>query len=573
MNTVQQNNSALSNAGLELINILLVDDDDIDRESVKRMLNKSKSSKFHIDESSDFAGAIELLEKNDYAACLVDYNLSDRTGLELLDAIKKTSLDSSIILLTGMEEEFIANEAMKAGASDFLSKDDITAKLLERTIRYSIHHKKMGKERDYLAHHDSLTGLVNRALFFNRLNHQLERIHRQPEGSAILYIDIDAFKSINDAYGHEFGDSVLKEFAKRLLESVRSCDTISRLGGDEFVILLENLDQANAHLVSQKILKSFDSSLTISAVNLYVTVSIGMKFFNAENLTANQLLVQADQALYVAKHEGKKTYRNYNASMQKVKDEDMSLEYDFILALKKGQIVPYYQPKYCVNTGKIDGFEVLARWPHKSRGFVPPDVFIPCAEKLFTILELTEQILNRACEDHALLKQRFPGITISVNVSASSCSSPTLMSMVDNAVRKNGLEYSELELEVTETAFMTNPKKSIEILGAINATGVKIAVDDFGKGYSSLSYLTELPIDTLKIDMDFVQGIGMSMPKESVVKVIIDLSKRLGFSVVAEGVETAEQLAFLKEHSVDLVQGYFFSKPLSLANCLQLKKN
>lgn len=571
MNQAQLSNSVLTDTGLELINILLVDDDDIDRESVKRMLNKSKNSKFHIDESSDFAGAIELLEKNDYAACLVDYNLSDRTGIELLEAIKKTSLDSSIILLTGLEEEFIANEAMKAGASDFLSKDDITAKLLERTIRYSIHHKKMGKERDYLAHHDSLTGLVNRALFFNRLNHQLERIHRQAEGSAILYIDIDAFKSINDAYGHEFGDSVLKEFASRLSESVRSCDTISRLGGDEFVILLENLDQANAHLVSQKILKSFDSALLISSVNLYVTVSIGMKFFKGEDLTANQLLVQADQALYVAKHEGKKTYRNYNASMQKVKDEDLSLEHDFILALKTGQIVPYYQPKYCINTGKINGFEVLARWFHIGRGFVPPSVFIPCAEKLSMILQLTEQILNKSCEDHSLLKERFPGVTISVNFSASICSSPTLISMIDNAIRKNGLDYSELELEVTETAFMANPKKSIEILGAINATGVKIAVDDFGKGYSSLSYLTELPIDILKIDMDFVQGIGVSMPKESVVKVIIDLSRRLGFSVVAEGVETAEQLSFLKEHSVDLVQGYFFSKPLSLADSLQLK--
>lgn len=571
MKQAQLSDSVLADSRLELINILLVDDDDIDRESVKRMLNKSTSSKFHIDESSDFAGAIELLEKNDYAACLVDYNLSDRTGLELLEAIKKTSLDSSIILLTGLEEEYIANEAMKAGASDFLSKDDITAKLLERTIRYSIHHKKMGKERDYLAHHDSLTGLVNRALFFNRLNHQLERINRQAEGSAILYIDIDAFKSINDVYGHEFGDSVLKKFANRLSESVRSCDTISRLGGDEFVILLENLDQANAHLVSQKILKSFDSPLLISSMKLYVTVSIGMKFFKAEDLTANQLLVQADQALYVAKHEGKKTYRNYNASMEKTKDENLSLEHDFLLALKTGQIIPYYQPKYCVNTGKIDGFEVLARWPHESRGFVPPDVFIPCAEKLSTILQLTEQILNKSCEDHILLKKRFPGATISVNVSASSCSTPSLISMVDNAVRKYGLKYSELELEVTETAFMANPKKSIEILGAINATGVKIAVDDFGKGYSSLSYLTELPIDTLKIDMDFVQGIGMSVPKESVVKVIIDLSRRLGFSVVAEGVETAEQLSFLKEHSVDLVQGYLLSKPLSLADCLQLK--
>lgn len=571
MNSAQLNESVFTGSGLELINILLVDDDDIDRESVKRMLKKSKSSKFHIDESDDFAGAIELLEKNDYAACLIDYNLSDRTGLELLDAIRKTSLDSSIILLTGMEEEFIANEAMEAGASDFLSKSDITAKLLERSIRYAIHHKKMGKERDYLAHHDSLTGLVNRALFFNRLNHQLERINRQSEGSAILYIDIDAFKSINDAYGHEFGDSVLKAFAERLSESVRSCDTISRLGGDEFVVLLENLDAANAHLVSQKILKSFDSPLLINAVNLYVTVSIGMKFFQAENLTANQLLVQADQALYVAKHEGKKTYRNYNASMQKVKDENLSLEHDFLLALKAGHIVPYYQPKYCVSTGRINGFEVLARWPHESRGFVPPSVFIPCAEKLSVILQLTEQILNRSCEQLVLLKEKFSGTTISVNISASICSNPTLISMVDKAVRKNGLEYSDLELEVTETAFMANPKKSIEILGAINATGVRIAVDDFGKGYSSLSYLTELPIDVLKIDLDFVQGIGVSLPKESVIKVIIDLSRRLGFTVVAEGVETAEQLAFLKEHSVDLVQGYYFSKPLSFSDCLQLQ--
>jgi diguanylate cyclase (GGDEF)-like protein len=414
---------------------------------------------------------------------------------------------------------------------------------------------------------------VNRALFFNRLNHQLERIQRHAEGSAILYIDIDSFKSINDTYGHEFGDSVLKGFAQRLSESVRSCDTISRLGGDEFVMLLENLDQANAHLVSQKILKSFDRPLLIDSSNLYVTVSIGMKFFKAGNLTANQLLVQADQALYVAKHEGKKTYRNYNVSMQKVNDENLSLEHDFLIALRKGQIVPYYQPKYCVNTGKINGFEVLARWPHRSRGFIPPNIFVPCAEKLSIIFELTEQILNRSCEDHVLLKKKFAGATISVNVSASICSSPNLISMVDNAVRKNGLDYSELELEVTETAFMANPLKSIEILGAINAAGIKIAVDDFGKGYSSLSYLTELPIDILKIDMDFVKGIGMSMPKESVVKVIIDLSKKLGFAVVAEGVETAEQLVFLKEHSVDLVQGYYFSKPMSLADCLQLEKS
>ncbi|MCO7223462.1 GGDEF domain-containing response regulator [Pleionea sp. CnH1-48] len=567
----------LLNDFAESVKVLIVDDDEADREYVNYLVESGSHSSYQIEQAEDHTEALACLAQSTFDVCLIDYHLgaSSDNGIELLRKIAIQYPNTSCILITGMNSDEIDQVALEAGAADFLCKDEMTAKLLDKTLRYAIHRKQMDLELQHLAHHDSLTHLVDRNLFFDRLEHLIAQSKRNQSKHAILYIDVDFFKSINDEFGHVVGDEVLKQFSGRLLKSVRTSDTVSRLGGDEFAIILEDVDSTKAHYVSQKILRSMEEPLIISGQVIQVSASIGMTCFPFDDFDPNHLLTQADQALYFAKKDGRKTYRNFNESMKQLSQESIRLEHEFRLALENGGIVPYLQPQFCMQTNRLIGFEALARWIHPERGFISPDEFIPCAEKLSLSGKLTEVILNQSCEVFSPWLSALPDLVLSVNVSASECPGKQLFHRVKTALTHYNVAAKNLDIEVTESVLMQQPTQTVSTLKELNNFGVKIAIDDFGTGYSSLSYLADLPIDVLKIDRTFVQGIGVKPQKEVIIQVIIDLAKRLKLKVVAEGAETLEQVNFLKKHRCDYIQGYYFSKPLSLddANALALKES
>lgn len=424
---------------------------------------------------------------------------------------------------------------------------------------------------EYLANHDPLTKLANRSLFFTRLTRLTEQLIHYDRHHAILYIDLDFFKKVNDKYGHDIGDKVLQTVANRLVSNVRTGDTVARLGGDEFAVILEEITSSKAHLVSQKLLEDMEKPLLIDNLTLNISVSIGMTFFpNEESDDPNILLKQADNALYDAKKSGRRQYRYFDKALKQAHEDNIQLESDLQSAIKKQEIFPHFQPQYCLQTQTIIGLEALARWEHPEKGFIPPNTFIPLAERLTLISLLTELIMKKAGKNFLSFIDINPALKLAINISSSDCSSPHILHLTQKLIEENLIKPEQIELDVTESALIHHPDSSIEVLNALDELGIGIAIDDFGTGYSSLSYLTALPINVLKIDISFVKGIGVNPKQESVILVIIDLAKRLSLKVLAKGIETQAQVDFLVKNGCDYGQGYFYSKPCSYQNTIKL---
>ncbi len=567
------------NKSAQNISILLVDDDQFDRENIKRLLVTGKHATYNITMATNFEHAIELLREQQFEVCLIDYYLGAYTGLDLLEKVAETNSDTSVIILTGQDEQYIDEQSLQAGVSDFLSKKNLNTIILERSIRYSIHHKKMSLEYEYLANHDPLTKLVNRGLFFNRLTHLTKQLERYDRHHAILYIDLDFFKKINDEHGHTVGDKILQLFSTRLLDNIRTTDTAARLGGDEFAVILEEITSEHAHIAAKKILTEMKRPFVIEHITLKLSVSIGMTLFPNEDINDPKVLLkQADQALYDAKKSGRKQYRHFDNALRKTHEENTLLETELEKAIKEQHISPYFQAQYCLASNKIIGLEALARWHHPKKGFISPEKFIAYAEKLSLISLLTESIMKQSGAASLSFFEINPDLKISINISGSECSNPHILHLTEHFISEQNIRPEQIELEVTESVLIEHPESSIEVLKSLHNLGISIAIDDFGTGYSSLSYLTKLPIDTLKIDMSFVQGIGMNPQQETVIQVIIDLAKRFSLKLIAEGIETPSQAAFLQLNGCDYGQGYLYSKPCSfedtkilLAQNIQIK--
>jgi diguanylate cyclase (GGDEF)-like protein len=433
--------------------------------------------------------------------------------------------------------------------------------------------KKTSLKYEYLSTHDPLTKLANRSLFFSRLSQLTDQLQHVPRHHAILYIDIDCFKKVNDTYDHATGDKLLQHFANRLVSSVRAGDTLARLGGDEFAIILEQVSSEKAHSFAQKLVDEMKKSFFFDKLTLNISISIGMTFFPTnESQGPKALLEQADHALYIAKKPGGQKYQFFDDTLREAYEENAQLEADLEHAITAQQIFPHFQPQYCLQTQKIIGLEALARWQHPEKGFIPPDKFIPLAEKMSLITLITESIMRQACKNLLEFIDIEPKLKIAINISGSECSNPHILHITQQLIDESQIKPEQIELEVTESVLIENYESSIEILTMLHDLGIGIAIDDFGTGYSSLSYLTELPIDVLKIDMSFVQGIGINPQQEIIVKIIIDLAKKLSLKVLAEGIETQAQADFLIKHGCDYGQGYFYSKPCSAEDINKLFK-
>lgn len=414
------------------------------------------------------------------------------------------------------------------------------------------------------AHHDALTQLPNRILFNDRLIQSIEKGKRNHSKFALLFIDLDHFKEINDSLGHYVGDEILKTVTSRLQKTLREEDTVSRLGGDEFTVILEDLNELqDASLIANKILKTLSESMNVNDNILYVSSSIGISVFPDDGESAQNLLKYADSAMYKAKSEGRNNYQYYNSMMTELAFERVVMETSLRDALKNEEFIVYYQPQVNARTGQLIGMEALVRWQHLTQGLVSPAKFIPLAEATGLIVELDRLVMKIAMTQFVQwYKEGLNPGTLSMNLAVKQLKQKDFIDMFKNLMKETGCKAQWLELEVTEGQIMTNPDEAIGLLTQISDLGIELAVDDFGTGYSSLAYLKRLPIDKLKIDQTFVKDLPQDEEDAGITKAVISLAKSLNLKIIAEGVETEEQKDFLLKNGCENIQGFFYSKPL-----------
>jgi diguanylate cyclase (GGDEF)-like protein/PAS domain S-box-containing protein len=420
----------------------------------------------------------------------------------------------------------------------------------------------------FLAHHDTLTALPNRLNLQVRLDQILASARREKQQVAVMFIDLDHFKKINDSLGHKIGDALLIDVARRLRASGRDCDVVARLGGDEFVVVLTDIDATTVVSVVDKIMTVLNEVYEIDGHNLHTSPSIGISLFPEDGEAAEVLMKNADTAMYQAKAVGRNGYRFFTAAMNAAAMERLALENELRNALECRQFSLHFQPQIDVGSGRVIGVEALARWQHPDRGMIPPDKFIPVAEETGLIVPLGNWVLDAALRQLAAFEQ--DGLTdlrMAVNLSAYQLRDKNLLPNIADALVRHAVPPSRLELEITESVAMENPERTATFLAKLREDGIGLAIDDFGTGYSSLAYLKQLPLNRLKIDRSFVKDIEHDSNDAAICAATISLAHSLGLEVVAEGVETRAQRDFLSELNCDLLQGYYFARPLPADEC------
>jgi diguanylate cyclase (GGDEF)-like protein len=437
--------------------------------------------------------------------------------------------------------------------------------LESRTRKHNAQLEKANAQLEHAATHDALTGLPNRVLLADRLAQATAQSERYSRGFAVMVVDLDRFKSINDSLGHIAGDDLLKEMAKRLSQQLRKADTLARLGGDEFVLVLNEISgPRDAETVASKVLAAMAQPVTLSGLEVQISASIGISVFPEDGVDAETLLQHADAAMYHAKKNGRNAFQFFAPVMNAFARERLEIESGLRRALVQGgEFELHYQPKVEVSSGRIDSAEALIRWRHPKRGLTAPSGFIPIAEETGLIVPIGEWVLFEACRQaRAWQSGGMQPLRIAVNLSAQQFKQKSLVTTVREALAAAGLDPGYLELELTESAVMHDAESSIQVLRQLSDLGVRISVDDFGTGYSSLSYLRRLPLDKLKIDRSFIREVAASRDDAEIVRAIVSLAHSLHLKVIAEGVETAEQLTFLRGLGCDQYQGFHCSPPV-----------
>ncbi len=427
----------------------------------------------------------------------------------------------------------------------------------------------------FLAYHDSLTALPNSRLFKDRLQHAISQAERNQKMIAVMFLDLDRFKLINDTMGHSAGDELLKITSQRLIEAVRKTDSVAvnvadfstsvaRLGGDEFTILFEDLD--NLHSVThiaERIIKNVSLPMTLERQEVHISTSMGIAIYPDDGSSADEILKHADAAMYHAKAQGRNNFQFYTESMNKSSVELLALENNLHRAVDNDELVLYYQPQVNVASGRLVGMEALIRWRHPEKGFVSPNVFIPVAEETGIITRIGSWVVREACQQGVRwMEAGYELEKISVNLSARQLKDESLPRQIASILEETGMPADKLGIELTESAIILDPEVALVRLQKIKEMGVSLSLDDFGTGYSSLSYLKRFPIDTLKIDQAFVRDVKVDREDAALVKAIIAMAHGLGMDVIAEGVEIQEQMEFLGANECDSIQGYLYSRPL-----------
>lgn len=559
--------------------ILIVDDELVSRYTVEVLL-AAEGYTLVFAESGDEAlkKAVELIPD----LMLLDVMMPGMDGFEVCHRLRANPrlAELPIVMVTALDDRESRLRGLEVGADDFMSKPFDRAELRARvrTITRLNRYRRLVETEDklvYLANYDPLTGLPNRSLLLERLRQTLGRASRIHQNVALLALDLVNFQMINDGVGHEVGDKILCEIAQRLTQMVSNKGaTVARLNGEKFVLMFDtNNPVKEVSEIAQHLLDNI--SLPVTNHEIFITLSIGISIYPSDGEDAALLLQNADTALARAKKADKNTYQFFTAEMNKVAFERLILENQLRKVLAQNELHVYYQPQIELSSGKIIGMEALLRWQHPERGLVSPNEFVPIAEEMGLIIPIGEWVLRTACQQNKVWQSAgFNPLRVSVNVSSRQFQPSNLLQTIKNALTDSNLNPIHLELELTESLLVTeeNDKQNniLALLTELRTMGVQIAIDDFGTGYSSLSYLKRFPVSTLKIDRSFVQDINTNNDDAAITTAIIALAHSLRLSVVAEGVENSEQLAFLQNQQCEIVQGYFFSPPLSVENMTQM---
>ena len=546
------------------LRLLLVEDNPGDELLFRALIEEATQKTVHVEGAQSMAAATRKLAGATYDAIITDLDLPDSDGLETLSALLAVTKTTPIVVLTHCEEEDFALELLKHGAEDYLVKGRSEGPLILKTIRYAIERKEAEQHFLQLSYYDKLTGLANRELFRDRLRQAMVRATRSAQLVAVLFLDLDRFKTVNDTLGHLAGDELLVEVAVRLQRCVRKADTIARLGGDEFTIVLEDIDHPSfAEAICRKIIEALQAPITVQRHELYVTTSIGVTFFPTDDLDLNGLLRNADAAMYRAKDQGRNKYHLFTADLGAEAVRRMTIEAALRHAIERNELFLCYQPKIDLKTGAVIGAEALLRWRHPELGLIAPAQFIPVAEETGLIVPVGAWVLRQACADARRWHNLGIGVArVAVNLSARQFRGGDLCEFVRTTTAEAGLEPAFLELEITESLLMEDTTASCAALTELKRLGFGIYLDDFGTGYSSLAYLKKFPLDGLKIDRSFIRDLPTDSDDEAITRAILALSQALHLKVVAEGVETIEQHRFLQNVGCGAVQGYFYSRPL-----------
>jgi diguanylate cyclase (GGDEF)-like protein len=549
--------------------VLLIEDNPGDARLIREMLAEEEAVPFVLTHADRLSRGIEVLAQKATDLVLLDLSLPDSHGLDTFSKVYAHSPKVPIIVLSGNDDRQLALYAVKSGAQDYLVKGKIDRELLMKAMQYSIERKRYQEELERQANYDALTGLPNRHLFHDRLK-QAVFAQRSTKSIAVVFIDLDHFKVINDSLGHNFGDEVLRHVGERLTAAVRDGDTVARLGGDEFVLILS--DQTREEVIfrtMRRLIGKVGEPMIVGDRELNITCSAGISLYPQDGPDVQTLLKNADAAMYRAKSVGRNTFQFFTAEMNELANERLSMEQSLRRAIERDELLLHYQPRLNLHTGEVDGVEALVRWMHPVRGLTFPDRFISLAEETGLIVPIGEWVLRTACEQGRDWRRAGFRPVISVNLSARQLWAGGLVRLVGDVIAETGMS-EQLELELTESMVMHDAENVIATMQGLKALGVRLSVDDFGTGYSSLSYLKRLPLTALKIDGSFVRDISSGAPDEGLIaKAIISLAHSLHLRVIAEGVETEEQRAFLKAHACDEIQGYLVSRPVAAVECVR----
>lgn len=542
------------------LRVLLVADDADYAQLLRRTLRDVELTRFHVACSRGIADACTRLTKAKYDCLLLDLALLDAAGLEALRRVQAARPEVPVVVLMGQDDEQLVHDALHRGAQDYLPKTQVEPQLVARAIRYAIERKSTERELSRLALHDSLTGLPNRLVFIDRLERAIARADRRPQTLAVLFVDLDRFKAVNDTFGHQAGDRLLSEIANRLRSTLRPSDSVARFGGDEFAMLCEDLAGPDAPIrVAERICSQVARPFRFGDDEVFVRASVGIAVAEGP-AAAMDLMRDADDAMYAAKQRGCGWHISGKGPVERRAAGRRGLENDLHRAVERGELRVFYQPQVSFLTGAVAGVEALVRWQHPTRGLIEPDYFIPLAEQTGLIVPVGAWVLEEACRQ--VRRWQAGGqeldLTMSVNVSPRQLADPGFTDTVGCVLSSTGIDPSQLCLEITEEAVVDDVEGVTDTLKMLKTLDVNLAMDDFGRGRSSLSFLDRFPIDLLKIDRTFVERLRADKDSRQIVGAVIALAHTLGLVAVAEGVEGLEDLAELESLGCDFAQGYLF---------------
>ncbi len=543
--------------------VLLVEDDPRAAMLIGEMLRAAWTQGLIVAHAQRFADATRELLDHGATCVLLDVPRQDGEPIMALEHLRIAAPDVPIIVLSGPADEETGLAAVKAGAQDFLLKSELNPALLARAVRYAIERKRSEVQLAHQALHDPLTALPNRALFIDRLSVALDRSRRTGRPVAVLFLDVDDFKQINDSMGHAAGDHLLTALAERFRDMLRPMDTVARFGGDEFTFLFEELgSEREAVLIAERIHHAAGLGTVVDDADSSIAVSIGIAIVSDPAVSPDQAIREADAAMYRAKEMGGARFEVFDETARSRTTQRFGLEGQLRRALERSELRVHYQPRVSLNgqTGLL-GFEALVRWEHPERGLIEPLQFISIAEDTGLIVPIGQWVLEQALLGVGRWRQARPGVTISVNLSARQLQDSELPARLDDTIARRGVDPGVLCLEIAEDTVEHNPELASR-MRTLSQIGVKLAIDDFGKGHSSVASLRQLPVDTLMIDRSFVAGLGREPREAPIVGALVELGHALGLSVLAEGVETDAQLAHLRELGCDSAQGFLFSRPV-----------